>query len=97
MTTNWKKALDEETDKRAEAQAFSKGVAHTLRTKPAWHYSINDFKAGAELPNARLLKLINLLYWYEDNWGTSDAAIKLAGYKKASESLEELKKELGMK
>lgn len=31
----------------AEEHSFKKGNAHTLRTEPAWHYSIIDFKAGA--------------------------------------------------
>ena len=33
-------------DEMADKQAFEKGNAHTLRTEPAWHYSLIDFKTG---------------------------------------------------
>lgn len=56
------KALQEELAKErtklAEVQAFQKGNAHTLRTEPAWHYSLIDFNAGHEAATARLLGLL---------------------------------------
>lgn len=42
----------EQIEKAAENQAFKKGVAHTLRDQPAWHYSLIDFTAGAEWADA---------------------------------------------
>lgn len=40
------KHIADKRDKLAEEYSFSKGVAHTKRTEPAWHYSQLDFKQG---------------------------------------------------
>lgn len=50
--------LAKECEKLAEVQAFQKGNAHTLRTEPAWHYSLIDFNAGHEAATARFLGLL---------------------------------------
>ncbi len=39
-------SLDEKRESMANDHAFTKGIAHTLRNEPAWHYSIIDFKSG---------------------------------------------------
>jgi len=101
---NWKKALDEDTE------IFIKEVHtyHGCFTGDCPHEHQNDcyeemLRHGAQLPNARLLKLIEALELYQhsprikmvkdtngDNYHEENSWPAL-------EALEELKKELGMK
>lgn len=56
-----KEELQKQRDTLAERQAFTKGNAHTLRTEPAWHYSLIDFKAGFDACHALMNKDIEAL------------------------------------
>lgn len=38
--------MSSERDLKALDWAFSRGIAHTLRDEPAWHYSLIDFSKG---------------------------------------------------
>lgn len=64
----------------AERYSFTNGVAHGNRTEPAWHYSQQDFKAGAELLLPVLIKAIeqrDRFSQYEASWLDEGAVLKI--------------------
>ena len=94
MTDETRKKRDEMADK----QAFEKGNAHTLRTEPAWHYSLIDFKAGfdqgyalakSEQDEALKMAVEALEYYQKAQCTWIDGSINIAP---ANEALAEIRK-----
>lgn len=50
------RTLEEQVDKAAEIYSYAHTVPHMGRTEPAWHYTIEDYIAGATSPHSPLLK-----------------------------------------
>lgn len=87
-------------EKAVERHAFDKGIAHTKRDEPAWHYSIIDFTAGAhwglkrgrELERAEHAKAVDthIREYEEMRARLAKRAETIAALRKALEKAQEL-------
>lgn len=58
------------SDKAAEKYVFQSHTPHTKREKPAWFYSLYDFRSGARW--AREFTVREICEWLKTNFETTD-------------------------